>query len=68
MGLIAYQPAAHIGDQKARWTMSTSPTQNPVTGVVTFTARGTAALDQPRTWWPSATAPQRASRSSSSGC
>lgn len=26
--------------------MSTSPTQNPVTGVVTFTARGTAALDQ----------------------
>ncbi|GAA1130839.1 hypothetical protein ACIRN4_08285 [Pimelobacter simplex] len=26
--------------------MSTSPTENPVTGVVTFTARGTAALDQ----------------------
>lgn len=26
--------------------MSTSPTENPVTGVVTFTARGTTALDQ----------------------
>lgn len=26
--------------------MSTSPTENPVPGVVTFTARGNAALDQ----------------------
>jgi len=45
-GLIAPAPPAHLGDQEARWTMSTSPAENPVSGVVTFTACGNAALDQ----------------------
>jgi hypothetical protein len=32
--------------RKARWTHEHFPAENPVPGVVTFTARGDAALDQ----------------------
>ena len=44
--LIAYPASTHLGDQKARWTMNTSPTENHVFGIVTFTARGDAALER----------------------
>ena len=43
--LIAPNLVPDLGDQEARWTMHTSPTENPGPGVIIFTPSGNAALD-----------------------